>query len=76
MKLFLKKSECEVRESLNGEVWEVETYGPIYIDGGFGESCLMFNPDDGDGLVNIPEDAKDPSALWPFLTPVPKNFKL
>lgn len=76
MILYLKKDQCNVRESVNGEVWEVETYGPILIDGGFDESCLMFSPDDGDGILNIPEDAETPDAFWPYMTPVPKDFKL
>ena len=32
MKLYLKKSNCTVRDSLNGEVIEVETEEPIFFD--------------------------------------------
>lgn len=76
MILYLNKSKCNIRESPNGEVLDVKTDEPILIDGEYGESCLLFAPDDGDGLINIPEDAKTQEQLWPYMTPVPKNYKL
>ena len=65
MKLYLKKSDCTFRDSVNGEVLEVETNEPLYIEELSAKMLLHSQWDNDFG----PTDK-------PYLTDAPKGYEI
>ena len=69
MKLFIKKSDCTFRDSLNGEVLEIETTEPIFFQD---KHDWFLTPTDYDA------DGFDATGthLVPYVCTAPKDYKL
>ena len=74
MKLYLERSKCKIEESVNGDVLEVETDGPILVSA-LDETALMFDPFDSDG-VDLKKVPTRKRMFLPYFTSVPKDYKL
>ena len=65
MKLYLKKSNCDFDESVNGEVMIVETFEPILVEE---DNCAK--------ILHSQWDNDFGPADEPYLTNMPRGFQL